>query len=386
MAVTQPTYSAGTFDTVNTLSLRKIYNQLQDPHALAMPTLKLLLANKKEDTLGPDEKFGFPIITHYVSPAIGDRNQRYLMDDIDNIIQSQWEPACLTAGVGTNYRDMVHMKTPEALMNHIDIKVDSMHGGMTHSLNYMLYSDWAEAGIGDQIDLNTQLTNLPVPPEELFIKNVSSALDLCYSIPMAARVAVTGHTWGNVAVTTSANGFWNPPTTEYSGATITKSAAGNNIDMVTAITAATCKELDISDLRTQFNKMQYGNRYKIYVACPDTLYGQLEDIITAMNQRMHDDPIADLGIQSYITWDDYNAVFYLEPMMSALWPNSLYMFDPDALYLLIDQDLNPINGTGIQMWERIPGTNMFGTALYMVYQLVCADRRGVGAMHGYKAS
>ena len=386
MGLVTPTYAAGSWNTEYTLSLDNIYDQLLDPHKLATPTLRILLANMKRDTLGPDEKWGWDLITKHISPAIATENYRFEFPDIDNITQQEWTPIKLANGAGTNDVRWKHYQTNKARFNHINTKVDSIHQGQTNALNYLLFSDYAETITARRIDISSELSSLEVPPEELYLKGVSVITDLPYSIPMLTRKVVTGYTLGNIPVTTTTNLYWHPTNTDAAGATVTRAGAGNNVDVVTAITAATCKELDLDDVFGHLNSISQGWQYNWLAACPADLYGQLRNLVLAMNIRPIDSPLAELGIRAPIVVDEYNVTFYQEPMMTALWPYSIFFYDTDAMFLQADSDFDPTSGTGIYEWERIPGTNMWGTAIYMNFQLCRPDARGVSAMHGYKKS
>lgn len=383
-SIVQPTYSAGTYDTVTTLSGKLIANKLLDAHDIATPTSKILLNHKRSQALGPDEVFRIPIKTKDVSPHIGHENDRFPTEDIDNVTEEQWSPVIIKTGAGTNDDKIRHYKNPTALMDHIAIKVDSMHAGLTKVLNWAIFSDWAATITNREIDVSAALTSLPVPPEELYLKNVSEMTDLPWSLPMAARKTVTGHTFGNVATTTISNYFWQPEVTDATGITPTRSSTAPNIDVVTSeLGGGVAVALTHDALMEHLDKMQSGQQYELLVPTPRRLFQQLRGIVMAANIRQVDSPLADLGIKGVITWEEYNATFYSEPMMSALWPNSMFFFDPECFYWETDEGADPTEGSGIYPWERIPGTTIHGAMVRMLYNFVCEDRRGVGAMHGY---
>jgi len=361
-----------------------LYAQLLYPHELATPTYRILWENRKTKALGPDGKFQFPIITKAYSPSVAAKNTRFDFRDIDNITLSEWEGVFLKNGAGTNKVEMRRYGSNLARMDHISTKVASMHRGTTDVINWELWWDWNTADIAadNRVNLNTQLTSLEVPPEELYLENIAANTDAIYSIPMLTRKVVTGYTLAGITVTTTTNQYWHPTNTDATGATVTRSGSGNNIDCVTAITAATCKELDLDDLFEHLDAISQGWQYRWYAACPPALYRQLRNLITAMNIREHDSPLAELGIRASIEASEYNCIFYQEPIMKALHPNSIFFYDTDALYLQFEEGFAP----DVEEWEKIPGTNMYGTSEFLSYQLVRPDARGVSAMHGYKAS
>jgi hypothetical protein len=387
MSIVFANYDAGTHDTFNVAAVRDMYNQILTPHDEAMPTWKIYLAFKQQKELNINEQFEIPVKTHDISPAIGNKNQVFPLTDIDNITSQTWETSRLVTGAGTNDPDLVHSAGSLNYFSIIDTKVDSMHEGMTKVLNTLPFLNWNQTITSREIDISALLANQALPPEQLKLLNVSSINRLPYSLPMAARKTVTGHTYGNIATTTTTNAYWQPVVTDADGATVTRDTtaydASDNpyTDVVTDV--ANPIPLDQAHLDEHLGQMQEGRQYALYAPVGRKIYRQLRDMVTANNWRSFDSPIAELGIYSYITWDEYNVVFYLEPKMNALWADSIFFFDPEAFYLCCDYQFDPTGGTGVYGWERISGTNQWGTMLYMIYQWVCADRRGVGAMHGY---
>ena len=384
MPIVQSTTSQFTNDVFNSLSIRDLYDQLIDPHVDAMPTWRIALEYKVSKPLNPKEEFEIPIITKDLSPSIAVKNDQFPLGDIDNVTTMAISPVKLKSGAATNDVDLAHMSGPLAVANHVDMKVNSMHRGMTKVLNTMPFFNWNETILGKKIDISALLANASLPPEELVIKNVSSVTDLPASLPMAARKTVTGHTFQNIATTTSNNLFWQPVVTDASGATVTRATTGDNIDAVTAV--SNLVELSLDDLVEHLDQVQEGRQYTLLAATPRKLFMQLRNIIMAANMRNDQSPLADLGIESTITFNEYNTTFYLEPKMSALWPSSIFFWDPECFRLYVDPAFDPTSGTGIYPWERISGTTTWGTMIYINYQYVCEDRRGVSAMHGFTSS
>ena len=157
-SIVNPTFDAGTWYTEQALNIDKVFEQLYDPNQVAMPTLRLLWANMKETELGPEEKFGWNLITKVYSPGVASANQRFEGRDIDNITRMEFTPCKMENNCGANDVEMAHMSNDLARMNHIDIKVASMHKGTTETLNYLLFSDWNETIDDGYIDIETELS------------------------------------------------------------------------------------------------------------------------------------------------------------------------------------------------------------------------------------
>ena len=387
MAITNPTRAAETWITENTADIELLYEDIRDPHQEAMPTFKLLLNGAKEEALGPSENFGWPIITKHYSPTIAKKSMRFEGADLDNITRMTYSPSRMANDAGTNVVDFAHFQTDRARFDHTKIKVDSMHKGYTLMFNHGLFSDWNEATTGNRIDISAALSSSPVPPEELFLNNVREHTDRFFSIPMSIRLHTTGHTHGNIA---SSNNFWNPTVTDMTGATVTRSDGGTltgntaNTDVVTAVADAQAFTLD--DIYEHLDQVQLGADYKIYAPCPRAVYRQLRGFIIGATQYQGGSTLGELGIRAAIEMEEYNVTFYHEPMMSWLWPDSIFFWSPECLGLLSDSAFNPAKGTGIFPWQVIPGTTDIVTAMLHITQLVAVDRRGLSAIHGITAS
>lgn len=380
-----PTRSSASWNTELSLSIELVYRQLIYPHKFATPTLRLLLRFMKRDRLGPDMTFGWNVIYKHFSPSLATEAQEFAAPSIDNITRMQYTPALMYNSAGTNHVRMALYDSPSARMNFINLMVDSMHQGYTDAFAYSLFSMWSESLTGGRVDISSALSSAPVPPEELYLNNVSDHTLRMLSIPMLIRdPSATGHTLGNIPVTATTNYWWHPTVLNNSLATVTKSTTAANYDCVTSVTNA--QSFDQDDLAEFFDSMQLGWHYGLYCACPAAFYRQLRAITLGMTLRDIASPLADLGIKPRITLEEYNAEFYKEPMMTWLHPYSMFAWDPNCMFLLSDARFDPSGGTGIYEWERISGTNMLATAMYHIVQLLTPDRRGLGAMHGYTNS
>jgi hypothetical protein len=172
--------------------------------------------------------------------------------------------------------------------------------------------------------------------------------------------------------------------TDHTLAVVTRSAAGDNIDAVTAV--ANAQPIDLDDIAAHMDSVQLGWHYAQMAPCPSAIYRQLRALLLAITRRDIASPLGELGIRAAIEWEEYNVSFYKEPMMTWLYPDSIFFFDPDTHFLLSDSRFDPTAGTGIYSWEHIPGSTKQATAMYHIVQLVTPERRGGNAMHGYTSS
>jgi hypothetical protein len=237
----------------------------------------------------------------------------------------------------------------------------------------MLFSKWNESIVNKELDIESAMSSSPLPPPTK-IKNITVNTQQIYSIPMCIRPSVTGHTFGNVS---SANAYWQ--CREDNGDTPTRSAAGNNIDIVTA-TPLTAP-LGVSDIRDHLVAVQIGAGFRLYCPLPADLYGVLSDFILAERRRdANSDPeLVNLGIDSHFVFEEYNTAFYLENMMTWLWANSMFFFDTEALFLVFEEGFNPF----ISQLERLQHSTVYGSATKFHGNLCAINRTALSAMHGW---
>jgi hypothetical protein len=384
MPITNALIAADEWNARNSLSIELLYNQLIYPHRFTTPTLRLLLNGMKRDRLGPNMKFGWNTVTKNFSPSLGNRAQTWPAPSIDNLTRMEFTPSIMFNSAGTNDVEVALHDSPQARMNFIQLMVDSMHQGFTDVFAYEIFSTHNETITDNSIDITAALSNNPNPPEELTLGNVSSHTRRINSIPMVLRDGTTGHTFGNIVVSPTENLWFQAPQQDHASATVTRSPSGDNIDVVTTIVNPQAATLD--DFSEFFDIIQVGWQYGLYTALGAGLYRQLVALLLAITRRDIGSPLGELGIRASIGYQDYNAIFYKDPMMTWLHPFSAFAWDPMAMFLMTDERFDPTRGSGIYPWERIQGGNLQATAMYMITQLVSPDRRAGGGMHGYTAS
>lgn len=388
MSIQNALIAADEWNTKNSLAIALLYNQLIYPHRYSMPTLRLLFQNMKRDKLGPDMKFGWNVVTKNFSPSLGNKAQVWAAPGLDNLTRMEYRPAIMYNSAGTNDVDVALYDSPLARLNFIKLMVDSMHQGFTDAFAYEIFSKWDETITDGVVDISGALSANPNPPQELTLGNVTRHAKRIFSFPMLIREPRAGHSLANIEVTapggTNVNPWWHPTIQSHPAAVLTPSAAGDNIDVITDI--ANPQAADLDDFAEWFDLIQVGWQYGLYCCVGAALYRQLVALLLAITRRDIGSPLGELGIRASIEWQDYNAIFYKDPMMTWQHPYSAFAWDPEVLFLLTDSRFDPTRGTGLYPWERISGSNLQATAMYMITQLVTPDRRGLGGLHGYTQS
>lgn len=385
MAIQNASIAADEWNTKNSLAIELLYTQLIYPHRFAMPTLRLLFNHAQRGRLGPDMKFGWNVVTKSISPHIAKKAQVWSAPGLDNLTRMSYTPSLMYNSAGTNDVDVALYDSPQSRMNFINMMIDAMHRGFTDVIAYEIFSKWDETISTDgEIDITSELSSNPNPPQELTLGSISGHTQRIYSIPMLIREPTTGHTLANISCSSGTNQWFHPTVNEHASSVVTQAASGDNVDVVTNITNP--QPADLDDFSELFDIIQIGWQYGLYVPLGAALYRQLVGLLLAITRRDIGSPLGELGIRASIEWQDYNAVFYKEPMMTWLHPYSAFAWDPESMYFMIEERFDPTRGSGIYPWEHISGSNMQATAMYMILQLVTADRRALGGMHGYTKS
>ena len=141
-------------------------------------------------------------------------------------------------------------------------------------------------------------------------------------------------------------------------------------------------------------KMQEGNAYQILVAMPPSAYNYIaRDFFGATlgkaagtgganrDARAVDsqNPLTDYGINftgSAFMHSGYDAIFYADPTLARMWPNSMWFFDMDAIGLVCVNDFGP----KIYPWHHLPNTTVDVMAKLMWCQRIVKDRRATGVL------
>lgn len=373
----RPTFDAGSWFTKQSAAIDLVMEQLLDVNKIASPTLKLLLANARMVEYGPDEEIGWNLLVEMYNPRIMHDNQVFVAGDLDPVTRMKYGVSKWYSAASTNRAQMVEYgRRNRSRVELINEKVQAMHRGLTWMEDYRLFSDWNETIAADgSLDIEAQLSASPLPPS-LKEEGLTAQTERTFSLPMVIRGNHNGHTFANLS---SQNKFWQ--STETIGGSVSYAAAGAvNADVVISIDGTV--ELGISNIRSHLSSIQYGAGYHFYAACPADLYGVLEDYVMSDRRVGGGSPpeeLNDLGIDAAFTYKAYNTTFYVDPMMTWLWPNSIFFWDPDLLFMVLDPEFAP----WVIPWERIPNTSTFSTATVKHGQLCCIDRRGVSAMHAY---
>ena len=384
---TTPTYAAVDVDTQESSSLRSVLLQTRYVHDIAMPTLKVFWQNRQTIKLGPDKKIRGNMFHGLANAWLSNGGSLNFPTEVkDNLTQVSYDIARVGSSTAISDEDKLDYGGDNSLYDLAEGRTSEVHGGMTHAANYLL---WSGMGVrttevsGGEINLDSFMNNTPG------IKITGDTEDISNrwgSIPLAIRAETaadgsagtnTQHTYGNIKTDTPA---WNARiNTLGSGVTYGTAGGDNEKGILTdaGITGAAITEAMITDL---LDEMQIGDDYFLYMAMPSKIYSAIARILQSQIRGTPENPVYDLGINRAILYKSYNTVLYAEPALdhASMWPNSIWCYDPRHLFLAITEGFGPI----VYPWQRIGFSTDMGFAEYIRGQIVCTNRRAVGAIHG----
>lgn len=383
MAITStPTQASFTWDTEYSASVEDIVNTdyLIDNHDDTMPTLRIMMAHAKRMPFNPKEQWGYQFVTEIQDSYGMAENQVFQYKAIDPVTRQTWSPEKWYSSAAINSFQKAHYANEKATADLAMINMDAIRKALTWRFNYELWSQWDELDEDTlEIDLHTVLAAAGHRnPPRTTLKYLSST-NRMYSIPMLCRKHVTGHTIGNVS---SALTEWQPYVQDNDAGNITRATTGINIDMVTDDGAGTTTAFDYDTLVSYLSIFTRGMPYETLCAMPTEHYNYLESVLLSERQRTPADNYMDgeLGIDATLRIRGYKVTFYVEPMLDFLWPYSLFFYDPTCLFPVFDEAFAP----EVAPYEKISGTNQWGTTATYNAQLVSPNRVALGAMHGYE--
>jgi len=389
MAYTDPTFDAGSWITENIADIRLVMEGIYDIHQDASPTLQILMANSMSEEVGPARQIHTKIRHGLYDVRVAPNSKiRFETPDIDPFHQATWDMKRWYASAGTDYEEMMlYGRGNRSRIKLVEEKVEIVRQSLAIKMNYSIFSDWMETITGGSFSLEDELSENPVPPSMNISGMGSTHTNRIFSLPMFTRTHATGHTMGNIS---SANAYWKTTSTLGTGSDAARATTGDNIDICNnGGSMTTFENLTVAAIRTHLNKVQRGAGTELLCATPADLYDVLEDYLLSERRRGANDsdnasPIMDLGINAVIRMISRNCTFYVDNMMTDLWPNSLFFWSTDHLKLQLDPGMGP----WLVPFERIPGGNMYAMGAVYLGNLIIPDggsRRALSEMHGYDA-
>lgn len=382
---TTPTIAAQNANQVAAAQIRDTVLPLAYVHDIATPTFRLLWEHKKVVPIGPDAKIRGNLFHGSANAFVGTQSMQFPQTVKDNLTQMEYDAVITGSSNTINIFEQTDYSGP---MSNVDLamaRVDEMHRGLTEAINYSLWSGFGANGttevVGGQINLDTFMAH---SPGVLITGEVGTNALRLNSLPMCIRsdvdtagtTQVTNiHTFGNIS---SANVVWRSVLTEYGTVTYTDAAANAQNGIPSAI--ASPQAYSGKMLTDLLDDMQIGGNFGLYVAMPPKIFSSAVRELHAQQRGDMKSPLTHLGINKAIEHPSYNATLYAEPAMkdSDMWPNSIYVWDPEAMFLCVDGNYMP----RIFPWQPVGWGTILGVAELIRGQLVIINRPATGVIHG----
>lgn len=419
MAVTLPTFADNlqhpNWDQRITAAVPQLLEGVVEFGKYAKPTAQLFWDNKQYVEVDTDKRFRINwsyggADVHYGTPGTMSFNTE-IKDSLSTMIAS---PAVMYGATSVNDFDLKIYAN--SLHDLVADRTFRMNQGLTEANNY---ETWAKTGYttsegtGTEIDIDSVITS---GINSVKIKNKPAVGSRLLSIPYFIRPHVYGHTLQNLS--SSDNNFWRShiylakgstggePTPVDANLSSVSGHSGSLAALVTQASDSDAAENDmlkssmsaladlefptLGDIDFMLEKMQEGNALQIVVACPPAAYNYLaRDFFgatlgqSAANQRPRamdsQNPLTDMGLNftgSAFQHSGYGAIFYSDPTLATTWPNALWFFDMDSLFIACVNDFGP----KIYPWHHLPNSTVDVMAKLLWCQRIVKDRKATGAL------
>ena len=411
MAVTLPTFADNlahpNWDQRITAAVPQLLEGVVEFGKYAKPTAQLFWDNKQYVEVDTDKRFRINwsyggADVHYGTPGTISFNTE-IKDSLSTMIAS---PAVMYGATSVNDFDL--KVYANSLHDLVADRTFRMNQGLTEAQNYETWAKTgytASEGSGSEIDIDSVITS---GINSVKIKNKPAVGGRLLSIPYFIRPHVHGHTIQNMSSTD--NPFWRShcyvakgpagsSPTEAGASYVTSIAAGDaENDLLKTDSDGSPVFPTMADIDFMLEKMQEGNAYQIMVACPPAAYnylardffggtlgqslgvqGTANNFATAPRATDSQNPITDMGMNftgSAFQHSGYGAIFYSDPTLASTWPNSLWFFDMDSLFVACVNDFGP----KIYPWHHLPNSTVDVMAKLLWCQRVVKDRKATGVL------
>lgn len=353
-----PTYQEGnahaTWDLEISSKIPRMYKAIQDFDVVAMPSARV--SYEMGEYFNIDASGNFDI--HY---EWGGATPRYAGQGGNIVFQVQpfGNRSKLTVTpqvmyVSAGYDEFEKKRYENSLFDLIGRRMIGMNKGFTWAFNYELFASQNSAVelaavTGDELDMDTVILNAigNAPWAQPGVKLggfPASPLNRIHSLPFLIRPHVLGHVIHGRSSTNISHRS-HVYIAQGAGATQVPQIPTGSPYINTAVTDDYLKDIiiDDSDTTTVFptmadidyvvGNMQIGNRFTVLGCVSSHGLSYLRRNLFNYTQAYVSEPLMDFGINylNYVRHSGFNVVFYQDPMMDRLWPNSIIFWDPTMI-------------------------------------------------------
>jgi len=350
-----PTYQEGnahqTWDLEITSKMPRMYKAIQDFDVVAMPSSRV--SYEMGEYFDVDTSGQFDI--HYewggATPRYVGQGNNFVfkVEPFGNRSKMQVTPQVMYVSAG--YDEFEEKRFENSLFNLVGRRMIGMNKGFTWAFNYELFASQnsakeLDAVDGDELDIDKVVlaglaTGAPWAQPGIKLGGYpASPLNRIHSLPFLIRPHILGHTiHGRSSVNISHRSH--VYVAQGVGATQAPQIPSGAPYIDTAITDDYLKDIIIADKTTPVfptladidfvvGNMQIGNRFTVLGCTSSQGLAYLRRNLFNYTLASVSEPLMDFGINylNYVKHSGFNVVFYQDPMMDRLWPNSILFWDP----------------------------------------------------------
>lgn len=335
--------------------LPRMYRAIQDFDVVAMPSARVSYDMGEVVPVNTSGEFDIHYGWGGASPEYAGQGGNIVFSidpDYDNRSKMTVAPQVMFVTAG--YNEFEAKRYEGSLFDLIGNRMIGMNKGFTWAFNYELFasprsSTELAAVTNGVLDIDAVvLANVgsgPWAQPGIKIKGYpASPLNRIHGFPFLIRPHVLGHTiHGRSSVNISHRshvyiaqgvGATQPPQVPTGPPYIDTSVTDENLkDILIADKSGSGVFPIMSDIDYVIGNMQYGNRFTILGCTSSHGLSYLRRNLFNYTQAQVSEPLMDFGINylNYVKHSGFNVVFYQDPMMDRLWPNSIIFWDPTMM-------------------------------------------------------
>jgi len=410
--ITVPTFAEGDahqrWDVNISSKLPVLYGSILDLSKIAMPTARMCWDMKEYFDVDTEGNFQL----HYewgganVEYTDGG-NLVYSVDPVDNRSRMQVTPRIMFSTTGFNAFEQTRYR--HSLYDMVGRRTISVNKGLTWVLNYETFAPQSPSGSTAPTGATAEashVTNNSLDIDGMLLANIgsgqwaqnaiklnnypASVLSRVNSLPFLIRPHISGH---EIQGINSSNIFWRSHVYIAQGPgggtpTVPTDAspyiATNNSDLAVNVRDMIMRDQDgspvnpsLDDIDYVLSNMQTGNKFTMLGVTSPSGLSYLRRNLFNYTQSSVSEPLMDFGINylSYVQHSGGHCVFYQDPIMERLWPNSIIFFDPTLMPFGCVNEWGP----KIKEWSYLPQTlGTYAMAKIMWLQRFVMDRQSTG--------
>jgi len=395
------TYVAGTWDHLTTIQNDLFMQAMADPAKIACTTFQIMYNNMKLFDLNVDGTYILPIDLS-VNPMIYGQGVHIVYDTQhdESTTRASYRPGLAYTSNAMSELQVTgggEFNENATLVSEVTTRQKAMNKGISLGMAYEIFAKQgyttaggvaAEPAGSTTISISDIMQNIMIKAE---IKNTpTTVISRFQSIPTIFQVNTGSNSYAGIPLE---NRWWrvknfyisgsNEITEITSAADIARfciNAPTDNPGLVTdplgGLGLGIAWSMRAFDL--VFDELQEGGGYELYAGLPPNGYSAILDWQRDNSNVQQNELMTEMGVTKNFRSASYNVTFYSDPTMRYVYPNSMFVYDPETLFYAGVREQCPL----IKGWDKVPQTSSIVTAKIMRMQLLTTNPVSCGALHG----